>query len=108
MPETIAGLAKVETQLSMVLSTLDRDAMDRKELYHSVHETVRKIDRMDYRLQSLEEKFANASPTIAEFITIKHKVEGAGMLGKALWAFGGFILAAAAWMAGIFQWLMGK
>ena len=42
------------------------------------------LQKMEGRLKNVEDSFAKSEPTIEEFITIKHKVAGAGVFGK--WA----------------------
>ncbi|AWY08127.1 hypothetical protein HOT48_gp112 [Klebsiella phage ZCKP1] len=41
------------------------------------------------RLKRVEESITKSEPTIEEFITIKHKVAGAGIFGKWAWAVAG-------------------
>ena len=47
---------------------------------------------MDNRLKNVEDNLAKNEPTIEEFITIKHKVVGAGIFGKWVWAGAGAII----------------
>lgn len=97
------GIAKLETHMELLLKGQDRADQSRKELYQTVNHIDKKVDSLDYRMTSLENEFKEAKPTIAEFVATKNKVAGAGMLGKWLWAFGGFVLGAAAWLTGAIE-----
>ena len=110
MPENAIGLAKVETQLQFISKQIEHAESSRRETYQLIHNVDKKVDGIDYRLGSLETAFADAKPKIAEFMTYTNRVEGAGMLGRALWVFGGVILGAAAWLTGALQSItnMGK
>ena len=97
------GLAKLETQMDMILKGQDRAETSRKELHQSVNILDKKIDGLEYRLSAVETAFRDAKPTIDEFIATKHKVQGAGILGRWIWAVGGVLLGAAAWASGVIQ-----
>lgn len=43
-------------------------------------------------LARLEDSLAKSEPSIEEFITIKHKIAGAGIFGKWVWAGAGAII----------------
>lgn len=97
------GLARVEEILKAVQGGMDRAEKSRKEMYQSVNGIELKLISVEHRITSLEKSFNDVSPTIAEFVVIKNRVQGAGNLGKYLWIFGGVLLSATAWVVGIFQ-----
>lgn len=41
---------------------------------------------MNQKMTMIEAQLASNQPTIQEFVTIKHKVQGAGAAGKWIWA----------------------
>lgn len=62
------------------------------ERWHTVTQKLEKLDGLpatlaaiSTRMGALESQMASAQPTIQEFITIKHKVVGAGQIGKWIW-----------------------
>lgn len=74
----LALLGQQMTQITAALAKLEN-------LPTTVHDLGLKVQGLDNRLT--EQK-----PTIDEFITIKHKVVGAGMLGRWLWLALAFLL----------------
>lgn len=64
--------------------------------------TNAKVDKLTWRLDALEGTMNKQAPTIAEFLTYKEQVKGAGRLGKFLWAAGGIILG---WAVALVGWL---
>lgn len=101
-------LARVDERLAMVLAEL-KDAKDsRKGQYESIEGLRATFASLDKRVENVESKLASAQPTIEEFITIKHKVQGAGAFGKWLWAALGIIIGVtAASRETILHWLTG-
>lgn len=68
----------------------------RKSQYDMIEATNKLVTTMASEVADLKSKLAGQAPTIEEFITIKHKVVGAGKLGGWLWTAGAFILGALA------------
>ena len=89
-------LAKVSSTLEHLIKVVENDAVSRKEIYRTLHDIDKKVDHTIYRINTLEGEFREAAPTIDEWIATKHKIQGAGWLGKTLWIIGGFLLGAAA------------
>ena len=97
---TEVQLARLQEQMKIVLEELHSAKDGRKAQYEQMSE-------ISNRLQKVESSLANQAPTIEEFITIKHKVVGAGLMGKWIWlAAGGLITfvysnreALASWLA---------
>lgn len=85
-----------------------RDRQDREKLEETLVQLKDSITKMDNRLKNVEESLAKNEPTIEEFITIKHKVVGAGIFGKWVWAAAGAIIGIlAATRREIFTWFAG-
>lgn len=85
-----------------------RDRQDREKLEETLVELRDSINDIGNRLKNVEDSLAKNEPTIEEFITIKHKVVGAGIFGKWVWAAAGAIIGIlAATRREIFSWFAG-
>jgi hypothetical protein len=85
-------MARLEERMKTVLNRLDEAKEDQKNHREWMIGMSKTLTDVANRLQGVENNFARASPTIEEFITIKHKVVGAGVLGKWAWAAGAAII----------------
>ena len=85
-------MARLEERLKTIMTWMS----EAKEEQRGHKELLSKLDHslssIGTRVQGVEQSLAKASPTIDEFITIKHKVVGAGIMGKWAWAIGGGII----------------
>jgi len=79
-------LATIATTLSFLQRDMEEARLARKGQYEKQEEHARTLSSINNRLESVESSLKQQAPTIEEFITIRHKVAGAGMLGK--WAWG--------------------
>ncbi|MEF6482074.1 hypothetical protein U9527_21160 [Escherichia coli] len=85
-----------------------RERQDREKLEETLVELRDSINDIGNRLKNVEDSLAKNEPTIEEFITIKHKVVGAGIFGKWVWAGAGAIIGVlAAARREIFTWFAG-
>lgn len=85
-----------------------RERQDREKLEETLVELRDSINDIGNRLKNVEDSLAKNEPTIEEFITIKHKVVGAGIFGKWVWAGAGAIIGLlAAARREIFAWFAG-
>ena len=85
-----------------------RERQDREKLEETLVELRDSINDIGSRLKNVEDSLAKNEPTIEEFITIKHKVVGAGIFGKWVWAGAGAIIGMlAAARREIFAWFAG-
>lgn len=101
-----ARLARIDERWNIVVEELRDAKTSRKSQYDSTEALSALIAKIDSRVANVETALASAKPTIEEFITIKHKVVGAGIAGKWLWAAGGALLGLAATSReAIFHWL---
>ena len=106
-PET--KIARMDERLNVILLELQQARDGRKHQYDKLESMGRSIQATESRLESVEKSLAKATPTIDEFITIKHKVQGAGMFGKWIWgAAGALITLIAAVKTPIIDWLTTK
>ena len=82
-----------------------RERQDREKQEETLVELRDSINDIGNRLKNVEDSLAKNEPTIEEFITIKHKVVGAGIFGKWVWAGAGAIIGVlAAARREIFAW----
>ncbi|NUM72746.1 hypothetical protein HUU40_00150 [candidate division KSB1 bacterium] len=105
MPQNQAleiGFAVMQDQMKRIIE-------DNEDAKKSRKETYQKLEMMDKRLHLVEMHVSTAAPTLAEFIVLKHKVAGAGLLGKWLWAFGGVLIGVVfAGREAVKNWLLGN
>ncbi|ANJ65213.1 putative tail-length tape measure protein [Erwinia phage vB_EamP_Frozen] len=85
-------MARLEERLRIISEGLIQDRESRKQQYERAESLNTTMNAMDNRVKSIEESLARNAPTIEEFITIKHRVVGAGMMGKWVWVFVGGLL----------------
>lgn len=85
-------LARLEEQFKFLVEEAREAKASRKGQYESTEKLSKSITTMVQDMNEVKAKLAGQAPTIEEFITIKHKVVGAGKLGKWLWAVGAFII----------------
>lgn len=78
-------MARIDERMKNILQQLERAEMGRKHQYE-FNETIKaSMNKIGDRIEGVEKSLAVQAPTIQEFITIKQKVVGAGMLGRWLW-----------------------
>lgn len=116
MPEELADM----TGGSAVLLILDRlknidetmraerqsSALSRQRVYDKLEQTDDKMGKIENRVERLEHAITTMSPTVAEFLTYKAQVQGAGRLGKFLWWIGGMVLGAAVALASGWEYVI--
>lgn len=89
---TEAQMARLDERLKSIFAELESARDGRKQQYESLEKLGRSLLTIEGRVVNVENSLAKASPTLDEFIVIKHKVIGAGILGKWLWVAGGSLL----------------
>jgi len=85
-------LARLDERWIRIQEDMELSRNSRKAQYEAMEALDKLVNQVLTRVTSLEAQFAKNEPTIEEFITIKHKVTGAGWLGKLLWAGGAGLL----------------
>ena len=101
-------LVRLEERLKTLFENQTRERQDREKLEETLAELRDSINDIGNRLKNVEDSLAKNEPTIEEFITIKHKVVGAGIFGKWVWAGAGAIIGVlAAARREIFAWFAG-
>jgi hypothetical protein len=74
-------VARLEENMKFLVKDAEQASAARKSQYQAI--------------EAIQSTVTGMATTIEEFITIKHKVVGAGRLGKWLWAVGAFLLGTA-------------
>lgn len=98
-------LARLEERLRTIFENQTRESREREKMEESIKKLSDSIGDLSTRMQRVEESITKSEPTIEEFITIKHKVVGAGIFGKWVWAGAGAIIGVlAAARREIFAW----
>ena len=101
-------LARLEERLRTIFENQTREAKAREKMEESIEKLQASITEFDSRLKRVEESITKSEPTIEEFITIKHKVVGAGIFGKWVWCGAGAVIGVvAATRREIFAWFAG-
>lgn len=85
-------LARQDERWKMVADEMREAKLARKGQYEQIEALQTTVQLLSAKVSSVEAQLARANPTIDEFITIKHKVAGAGLAGKYLWAGGAALL----------------
>ena len=89
---TEVQLARLEERLNQVLQGMAQDRESRRQQYEKTEELAQSITKLDGRMGQVEQSLTQQAPTIEEFITIKHRVVGAGVMGKWVWAIAGGLI----------------
>lgn len=101
-------LARLEERLRNIFENQTRESREREKMEESIKKLSESMGDLSIRLKRVEESITKSEPTIEEFITIKHKVAGAGIFGKWVWAGAGAIIGVlAAARREIFSWFAG-
>lgn len=101
-----AQLARMDERMKMIVASLEQDRSSRKEQYENAEQTRLTLQDISSRLGAVEKGLADNAPTIEEFITIKHKVAGAGVAGRWAWVAVAAVISVLFTMRKeIFQWL---
>lgn len=101
-------LARLDERFKTLIENHNKESADRAKLESSLASLKESVTVMGNRLKNVEDSLAKNEPTIEEFITIKHKVVGAGIFGKWVWLGAGAIIGILATARReIFTWFAG-
>lgn len=99
-------VARLEENMKFLVEEAKAAKEARKDQYSTNQSVGNSLQTMGNALEAVKTKLDGQTPTIEEFITIKHKVVGAGKLGKWTWiTFGGLITFVFSSRETIIQWL---
>lgn len=106
---------RLEEQIKAVVASLTllteqgkEAAESRRRGYEAAEATRLEIVNIKHRLDGLERSVDAIRPTTAEYAQVRDRVAFAGSLGKALWAVGKQLLAAAAGAAAAWYAITGR
>ena len=85
-------IARIEEQNKALREEMQLAKEGRKAQYETLENIGRTLIKLDNRIEGVEYSLAKAAPTIDEFVNIKLKVQGAGILGKWAWAAGASLI----------------
>lgn len=83
-----AQLARQDERWRLIQEEMREAKLARKGQYEQIDALQTTVQLLSAKVSAVETSLAKANPTIEEFITIKHKVTGAGAAGKYIWAIG--------------------
>lgn len=86
-------LARLEERLKTIFEMLERERDNKTAIYDELKSLGKGMTSIEGRVENVEGKLTQQAPTIEEFITIKHKVVGAGIAGKWTWAIAGGLIS---------------
>lgn len=99
-------IARLDERLQQILRELELSRDGRKQQYGKLEQLNKSITVLSSRVENVENSLAKTAPTIDEFLIIKHKVVGAGIMGRWVWAAGGGIISMLfASREAIFSWM---
>lgn len=87
-------IARLDERLQRLLDESELAREGRKQQYEKLEQVNQTVTQLESRVKGVEDGLTKASPTIDEFVNIKMKVQGAGIVGKWVWALGGTLLGA--------------
>jgi len=100
-------LARMEERMEIILADL-AEAKERRREQYVWNETIKgSLAVLNGRLANVESSMSEAKPTLAEFTRMKHEVNGAGKLGKWVWAIAGAAIGAIATSRGFILHMLG-
>lgn len=70
----------------------------RRELHRKFEAMSEKVSTLSGRVEEILKDILDMKPTVKAIETARERAIGAGMLGKALWAIGGAMVAAGVWL----------
>jgi len=85
-------LARQDERWKLIERELSEAKVARKGQYEQMEALQTTVQLLSAKVSAVETSLAKANPTIEEFITIKHKVSGAGAAGRYIWAAGAALL----------------
>lgn len=85
-------IARLDERLQQILRELELSRDGRKQQYEKLEQLNQSVSVLSGRVENVENSLAKTAPTIDEFLIIKHKVVGAGIMGRWVWLAGGSII----------------
>lgn len=85
-------LARLDERMKMLLDRMEDNHKSHTQTKEWMRKTDDTLQVIGTRVQNVENGLSKAAPTIEEFLTIKHRIIGAGMAGRWMWVTFGTLL----------------
>lgn len=92
MESTEIQLARLDERMKMLLDRMEENHQADARMRTWMATTDNSLQAIISRVTNVEASLAKNAPTIEEFMTIKHKIIGAGMAGRWMWVTFGTLL----------------
>ena len=98
-------IARIVEGMRVIAKDLDSAAASRRAQYEKTEQIVLNMALLESRVKSMESTIASNAPTLAEFAAMKHKVQGAGIFGRWIWAAAGALIGMLVNIKGLLPWI---
>ena len=99
MARSIGGLESTVKSLTSTWQAQEEAASSaRRELHRKFETLSEKVSGLTNKVEMILGDLVDIKPTVAAVEMAKQRAIGAGLLGKLLWAVGGGLIAAGAWL----------
>lgn len=85
-------LARLDERMRMMLERMDENHLSNENTRRWMVTVDQTLQTISSRVTNVEASLAKSAPTIEEFLIIKHKILGAGFMGRWLWVTFGTLL----------------
>lgn len=96
------AMGVMQEQMKQLIEDSKEARHARKNVYIAQEKRDEMLIRIDHRLEKVEAFVLGASPTLAEFNSLKLKAQGAGVMGRVVWIGAGALIAI---LAGLSGWI---
>ena len=79
-------IARLDERCKNLLSAMEQEREVRQATNEKIDNLQKVLMDMSGRMENVESAVALAAPTLNEFVTLKHRIIGAGVAGKIIWA----------------------
>ena len=97
--EKLGSLTQSVKNLNEKLEAAERS---RTAMWEQLREIQNTLAQVTAQLKQQDEVLATLRPHVEQFAALQMRAEGAGWLGRWVWAIGGFVIATAAWLVNTF------
>jgi hypothetical protein len=102
-----AMIGELKGKIDMIVASMQDASESRRRTHEKMDALGTELHSVRSEVRDLAERVTTIEPTWKDYLRKQDQVRGAGALGRALWRIGGWLLAAAVPLAGIYSWLTG-